>query len=146
VTKYQGKFKPKNPNKYKGDHSNIVYRSSWELRLMFRLDNNPNIIWWKSEETVIPYKSPKDNKIHRYFPDFIVHLKNKQGDFETLMIEVKPKIQTIEPKKQNKVTKAYLNEVFTWGINQAKWKAAEEYCKDRNWKFCLFTETELGII
>ena len=144
--KYQGKFKPKNPQKYKGDPTNIVYRSGWELKLMFKLDTNPNVIWWRSEEIVIPYRSPVDGKIHRYFPDFVVNLKNKEGKLETLMIEVKPKNQTIEPKKQEKVSKKYLNEVFTWGVNQAKWKSAEEYCKDRGWKFCLFTEKELGIV
>lgn len=143
--KYQGKFKPKNPQKYKGDPTNIYYRSGWELKLMFKLDTNPNVIWWRSEEVVIPYRSPVDGRIHRYFPDFIVNLKNKEGKLETLMIEVKPKSQTQEPKKQTKMTKKYLNEVFTWGVNQAKWKSAEEYCRDRGWSFRLFTEKELGI-
>ena len=142
---YKGNYKPTNPQKYRGDPSKIVYRSSWELKLMHKLDNHPDVIWWKSEELAIPYRSPIDGKIHRYFPDFIVHLKNKLGVFETIMIEVKPKKQTQEPKKQEKVTKKYLQEVFTWGVNSAKWKCAEEYCNDRGWKFCLFTEKELGI-
>ena len=143
---HQGKFKPRNPLKYKGDPNNIFYRSGWELKLMFKLDHNPNVIWWRSEELALPYRSPVDGKIHRYFPDFIVHLKNKEGNLETLMIEVKPKNQTLEPKKQDKMSKKYLREVFTWGINQAKWKSAEEYCRDRGWRFCLFTEKELGIV
>jgi hypothetical protein len=141
----QGTFKPRNPTKYKGDHSKIIYRSSWELKLMMRLDEHPNVIWWKSEELAIPYRSPVDGKLHRYFPDFIVYIKNKQGVAETLMIEVKPSKETKEPKKQTTVTKSYIREVFTWGINSEKWKMAEEYCKDRGWKFCIFTEKELNI-
>ena len=142
---YKGIYKPTNPQKYRGDHTKIYYRSSWELKLMYKLDTHPDVIWWRSEELALRYKSPVDGKIHRYFPDFIVHLKNKNGITETLMIEVKPKKQTQEPKKQEKITKKYIKEVFTWGVNQAKWKSAEEYCKDHGWKFCLFTEKELGI-
>jgi len=141
----QGTFKPRSPNKYKGDPSKIIYRSSWELKLMMRLDEHPNVIWWKSEELAIPYRSPVDGKLHRYFPDFIVNIKNKQGVIETLMIEVKPSKETKEPKKQTTVTKSYIREVFTWGINSEKWRMAEEYCKDRGWKFCIFTEKELNI-
>lgn len=142
---YRGKFKPRNPNKYKGDFSNIVYRSSWELKLMAKLDAHPDVIWWSSEEISIPYRSPVDGKMHRYFPDFVVHMKNKQGVFETVMIEVKPKSQTMEPKKQSNVTKKYLKEVCTWGINSSKWTMAEEYCKDRGWKFQIMSEKDLGI-
>jgi hypothetical protein len=142
---YQGKFNPKNPHKYKGDPTNIIYRSSWELKVMIKFDNEPNIIWWKSEEIAIPYRSPIDGKIHRYFPDFIVQVKNKDGKLEILMIEIKPFKQTQEPKKQKTPSKKYLKEVFTWGINSAKWSAAKEYCKDRGYKFCIFTEKELDI-
>lgn len=142
---YQGKFKPINPSKYKGDYTNIMYRSSWELKLMNRLDTHPDVIWWKSEELIIPYRSPVDGKVHRYFPDFVVHLKNTQGIPETIMIEVKPESQTKPPKKPEKITKRYINEVFTWGINSEKWKMAEEYCKDRGWRFEIFTEKELNI-
>lgn len=141
---YKGKFKPKNPNKYKGDPTNIIYRSLWEFKLMKNLDEHPEIVQWSSEELFIPYKSPIDNKWHRYFPDFIVK-KINNGIKETLMIEVKPKSQVLAPKKQEKATKRYINEVYTWGVNQAKWKAAEEFCLDRGWKFMLMTEIELGI-
>jgi len=145
-SKYQGFFKPLNPNKYRGKSAqNIVYRSSWELKLMMHLDKHPDVIWWSSEEVIIPYVSPIDGRVHRYFPDFVVHLKNAQGKTETIMIEVKPRSQAVEPKKQPKVTKRYLNEVMTWGINSAKWQAAREYCADRGWKFEIFTEKELDI-
>jgi hypothetical protein len=141
----QGLFKPKNPEKYKGNVTNITYRSQWELKLMIHLDNHPSVIWWKSEEVIVPYRSPIDNKIHRYFPDFIVFIINKQGKKETIMIEIKPKAQTIEPSKQSNKSKKYINEVYTWGINSAKWKAANEYCADRGWRFQIMTEEHLGI-
>lgn len=143
-TKYtQGYFKPRNPQKYRGDPSNIVYRSGWELRLMSHFDMHSDVIWWSSEEKIIPYRSPIDGKVHRYFPDFLINTKNKEGLNETIMIEVKPASQVAEPKRQDKVTKKYINEVYTWGVNQAKWKAAEEYCKDRGWKFLTLTEKEI---
>lgn len=128
-----------------GDHKNIIYRSSWECRVMNWLDKNPNIVSWASEELIVPYKSPVDNKFHRYFPDFLVKVRTKEGKLRTLMIEVKPKKQTKEPKKQKRVTKQYINEVTTWGVNSAKWKAATEYCLDRGWDFQIITEDDLGL-
>lgn len=142
---YQGYFKPKNPQKYRGDPSNIIYRSSWELRFMMYLDDHPDVIQWQSEEFFIPYKSPIDGKWHRYFPDFLIKKKNKQGLTETVVVEIKPDAQTKPPKKQDKVTKRYITEVKTWGVNEAKWKAALEYCKDRKWTFHIFTEKDLNI-
>lgn len=142
---YKGFFKPKNPQKYRGDPTNIIYRSGWELKLMLYLDEHKDVINWGSEELIIPYRSPIDGKVHRYFPDFIVTKINKQGLKETAIIEVKPKKQTVPPQKQSKVTKRYLTEVKTWGVNEAKWKAATEFCKNRGWSFHIFTEQELGI-
>lgn len=141
----KGRFSPKNYKKYKGDPTNIIYRSSWELRVMRYLDENTNIIEWSSEEIAIPYRSPVDNRMHRYFPDFIVKAKMADGSIKTLMLEVKPKVQTREPEKRTKMTKKYLTEVMTWGVNQAKWRAAEEYCKDHGWDFRLITEDQLGV-
>lgn len=141
----QGLFKPKNPQKYKGDPSNIVYRSSWELKFMLYLDGHQDVVWWKSEEVIIPYKSPVDGRWHRYFPDFLVQVRKPDGKLETSLIEIKPAAQTVEPVKKAKKTKRYIQEVFTWGVNSSKWKAAEEYCKDRGWKFKILTEKELGI-
>jgi len=103
-------------------------------------DRNENIISWASEELIIPYKSPVDGKWHRYFPDFLVKTKTK-----TLLIEVKPKKQTRPPEPQKRVTKKYLTEVATWGVNEAKWKAAIEYCRDRTWEFKIVTEDDLGL-
>lgn len=142
---YKGKFSPKNPKKYKGDPTNIIYRSLWELRVMKSLDENVNVLEWSSEEVAIPYISPVDNRYHRYFPDFIVKARTPEGGTKTMMLEVKPKSQTIEPKVQKKKTKRYITEVMTYGVNQAKWKSAIDYCEDRGWEFKLITETELGI-
>lgn len=136
---YQGRYRPKYPAKYKGDSENIIYRSSWELNCMRYFDLNPGILWWASEEVVIPYRSPIDGRRRRYFPDFVVKTVNN----ETIVIEIKPYNQTVEPVPQKTKTKKYLNEVYTWGINSAKWKAAEEYCKDRGWKFQVLTEKDL---
>jgi hypothetical protein len=142
---YKGLFNPKNPKKYKGDSKNIVYRSRWELKLMCYLDEHKEVISWGSEEIIIPYRSPLDGKVHRYFPDFIVTKINKQGLQETSLIEVKPAKQTKPPEKKSNITKRYITEVKTWGVNEAKWKAANEFCKDKGWSFHIFTEKELGI-
>jgi hypothetical protein len=142
---YSGRFKPKNPSKYMGDPTNIIYRSLWEFKLMRYLDSHPEVVQWASEELIIPYRSPIDGRIHRYFPDFLVKKINRNGKKETVVIEVKPKYQTVPPEKKSRVTRQYLNEVKTWGTNQAKWKAAEEYCKDRGWRFQIMHEDHLGI-
>lgn len=142
---YRGKFRPKNPQKYRGDPTNIIYRSLWERNCMRYFDENPNVLKWSSEEVIVPYKSPIDGKYHRYFPDFLIRVKNKQGQLETIMIEVKPYKETKEPKPQKRLTKNYLYEVRTWGINKSKWSAAIDFCKDRKWKFMIITEKELGI-
>jgi hypothetical protein len=109
------------------------------------LDKNDSIISWASEELIIPYKSPIDNRFHRYFPDFLVKVKTKSDTIKTMLLEVKPKRQTQEPEKKSRITKQYINEVTTWGVNQAKWKAANEYCLDRGWEFMLITEDHLGL-
>jgi hypothetical protein len=142
---YSGYFRPKNPKKYVGDPTNIIYRSSWECRVMTWLDGNPNIISWASEELTIPYLSPVDGRVHRYFPDFLVKVKTKDGTLKTMILEIKPKKQSIEPVKKKRLTKQYIQEVATWGINQAKWKAATEYALDRGWEFKVLTEEHLGL-
>jgi hypothetical protein len=141
----KGFFKPQFPHKYKGNPTQIVYRSSWELKLMNHLDKHPDVMEWQSEEFFIPYRSPVDRKIHRYFPDFLVKKREANGAVKTVLIEVKPEKQTKPPKHPGKVTKRYINEVYTWGVNKAKWNAAEEYCLDRGWTFHVFTEKQLGI-
>lgn len=144
MAKYkQGIYKPKNPEKYSGDQFNIVYRSSWELRVQKWLDNNENVLEWSSEEHAIPYVSPIDNKIHRYFVDFYAKIKKADGSISTYLIEVKPYAQTVEPEVQKRVSKKYINEVYTWGINSAKWKSAREYCRKNGWEFVILTEKDM---
>ena len=140
---YSGKFSPKNPNKYLGDPKNIFYRSLWERRVMVHLDENDGVLEWSSEEIVIPYLSPIDNRWHRYFPDFFIRIRNSKGMIESMILEVKPSKQTQPPQSRSKVTRQYIKEVATWGVNEAKWNAAIEYCKDKNWKFKVVTENEI---
>ena len=140
---YQGYFKPRNPKKYMGDVNNIIYRSGWELKMLKYLDSHPDVISYASEEFFIPYLSPVDNKLHKYYPDMLVRRKNKQGIIETLVVEIKPKHQTQATKTKNKQKLLY--ESATFAINQAKWKAAENFCADRKWKFVILTEDQLDI-
>lgn len=140
---YKGSYKVKNIQKYQGDPTTVTYRSLWERKFMTYCDENTNILKWSSEEIVIPYKSPKDNKIHRYYPDFWIQIRNSKGIKEAILIEIKPKAQTVIPKKKTRITKKYLREIFIYGINEAKWKAADEYCKDRGWTFQILTEDHL---
>jgi hypothetical protein len=142
---YKGKYQPSFPKKYKGDVTNIIYRSLWERRFMKYCDTNENILEWGSEEISLPYVSPLDGKVHRYFPDFYIKVKESNGQIKKYIIEIKPKKQTIEPKKQVKKTKGYVYEVVEYARNQAKWKAAKEFCEDRQWNFKIITEDELGI-
>ena len=142
---YKGKYQPTNPQKYRGNHSNIIYRSLWERKFMKYCDLNENILEWGSEEIALPYRSPIDNKIHRYFPDFYIKVRESSGEIKKCIIEIKPKKQTVEPIPQKIKTKGYIYEVVEYAKNQAKWKAAEEFCKDRQWEFKVLTETELGI-
>jgi len=140
---YKGKFRPKNTSKYMGDPTKIQYRSLWERKCMIKFDENPSILRWASEEMAIPYLSPVDKKRHRYYPDFLVELKNKQGEIETLMIEVKPLKQTVAPKKPKRVTQRFINEAKTFSVNLAKWDAARAVCEKRGWEFRILTEKEI---
>ena len=120
---YKGKFRPKNHKKYKGDFREVIYRSSWELKFMQYCDTNKKILKWSSEEIIIPYKSPVDNRVHRYFPDFYVKYKDVKGKIREKVVEIKPAKQVSEPKIQKRRTKKYVSEVFTYATNQAKWAA-----------------------
>ena len=107
------------------------------------LDEHPNILWWASEELPIRYVSPVDNKIHRYFPDFIARVK-QNGKETTMVLEVKPYKQTQKPV-QKRQTKKFLQEVVSFAVNQEKWKAADLFCKEHGWQFKILTEKELGL-
>ena len=148
---YKGKFKPKNPKKYKGNPTNIIYRSLLERRFMVYLDENPPILKWSSEEIIIPYYSPVDNRVHRYFPDFYMMYRNVEGDIIETLVEIKPFSQCSPPNPKRKLTKTgrkskrYLKEVNTYIINEAKWKQAMKFCEERNWDWKIITEKEINI-
>ena len=142
---YKGKYIPINPKKYVGNSSQVIYRSLWERKLMVYCDSNYNIIEWGSEEVIVPYRSPWDGKIHRYFPDFYMKVKQTNGTYKKFIIEFKPKAQCKEPTKTPKrKTRKWYKEVQTWGINQAKWKSATDYCENRGMEFKILTEDHLN--
>ena len=142
--RYKGKYKFKNPNKYLGNPTNISYRSLMERRFMEWCDSNDKCYKWSSEEVVIPYISPIDNKQHRYFPDFLI--QTPKGWF---LIEVKPLTQSRPPKKlvvenlELKKKRRYIKSVQTWLVNEAKWKAATKVCEKKGWSFQILTEKQL---
>ena len=141
----KSRYKPSNPQKYNGNPNNIICRSSWERKFCQWCYRNENIIYWASEEISIPYISPKDNRVHKYYPDFLIKVKEINNKIKTYVVEVKPKKQTLPPKPRKKVTKSYLYECTTYAVNQAKWKAADEFCRDNRINFKIVTEDELGI-
>ena len=139
----QGIFVPVNQDKFIG--TKATYRSGLELKFFRFCDRNPNILEWGSEEIVIPYRSPLDGRIHRYFPDFYIKVRESNGSIKKYIIEVKPKKQCVEPKVQKKRTPTYIREVAEYAKNQAKWKAAKDYCEDRLLQFKILTEDNLGV-
>ncbi len=143
---YKGRFRVANAAKYKGDITNIVYRSLWELKFMKWCDSSVSVVEWGSETVIIPYISPIDNKVHRYFVDFYIKVRTKANSIEKYLIEIKPEKFTKPPEIPKKRTKRFIDEVFQYGVNDAKWKAAFEFCQDRNMKFMIITEKDLGIV
>ena len=148
---YKGKFRPKNPKKYKGDPTNIIYRSLLERRFMVYCDDTSAIIKWASEEIIIPYVNPITGRVHRYFPDFYIKYKIKKNEIVEELIEIKPHKQTKppDPKKQytktGRKSKRYITEVGNYIKNEAKWRQAQQYCLDRKWNWRILTEKEINI-
>ena len=138
---HKRRYTPVFPEKYVGDPTNIIMRSSWETRFAIWCDKNPHIVKWSSEETIIPYLSPVDGRVHRYFVDF----KIKTVNGKTYLVEIKPKKQTVPPEQGKRKTKRFLAEAATYLVNQAKWQYAKKYASARNWEFIVITEDELGI-
>lgn len=142
---YKGRYRIVNAPKYKGDINNVIYRSLWELKFMKWCDTNPSVVEWGSETVIVPYISPVDRKVHRYFVDFYIKVKTTKNTIEKYLIEIKPERFTKPPEIPKKKTKRFIDEVFQYGVNEAKWKAAFEFCKDRNMKFMILTEKDLGL-
>ncbi len=142
---YSGIYRAKNPKKYRGNPSNITYRSLWERKYMIYCDSTPSILEWGSEEIAIPYKSPIDRRVHRYYPDFYIKVLEKGGRVSKYIVEIKPKKQTKPPYGKDKRTAAYKREALTFAKNRAKWDAAEDFCEDRQMKFLILTEDHLAV-
>lgn len=142
---YRGRYRVLNAKKYTGDATQVIYRSLWELKFMKWCDHNDSVLEWGSEEIVIPYLSPVDNRIHRYFVDFYIKIKDSQGRVKRYLIEIKPAKFTRPPVHPGRQTQRYIQEVMTWGVNQSKWRQATEFCENQGWEFLILTEKELGI-
>jgi hypothetical protein len=149
---YKGKYTPTNTSKYRGDSTNIIYRSLLERRFMVYCDTNATVKWWASEELYIPYVSPIDGKWHRYFVDFVIGISDASGTEQTIMVEIKPYRQCKAPKvrifegkvdRRKRDYRDYVRSVKDWGINSAKWAAASQYCKERGWVFKIITDKDL---
>lgn len=139
---YKGKYKPINPQKYIGNYTNIIYRSLWERKFMVFCDTNSSILKWSSEEIAIPYYYTIDKKLHKYFVDFVIQMKDINGTVKTYLVEIKPYRQTQKPIKR-KNTRKYIRELKEWEKNLCKWEAAKKYAKDKEWEFKILTENEL---
>lgn len=138
----KGYYKPRHPEKYKGNIERIVFRSSWEMDFCKFLDNNQRVLEWASEPFSVPYIKPTDGRIHKYFPDFWVKYLNEEGKVLQEVIEIKPLKQQMAPVFTGKSKKQQLYEAITWSINQAKWKAAEEFCNKYGMKFRKLSENQ----
>ena len=138
---YKSKYTPENPEKYMGNVDNIICRSTWERKVCKFLDLNTNVLKWASEELAIPYFSHIDKKWHRYYPDFLCEIKDRNGKIKKQILEIKPEKQTKPPKKKEE--KKYLKEMKIFAINTYKWEAAEKFCEENGWEFKILTEKDL---
>ena len=141
----QGIFTPKHPEKYKGTFP-ITYRSGWECKCMMVFDHNPNILMWGSESIVIPYSNPLTGRVSRYFTDFNILMRDKDGNIKKFLIELKPYSQTIPPTQKNKRSRTLLKQQADYVKNQAKWKAASEYSQKHGFQFVVLTEKQLSML
>lgn len=142
---YKGRYTPKNPHKYRGDPTDVIYRSLWERNAFRWCDTSSDVEQWSSETVVVPYICKTDGKGHRYFVDLWIKFANGK----TLLVEIKPKKQVQPPVKKSRISKQYLAEVLTYTRNTSKWVHADRYAKDRGWDFQIWDEDhlkQLGII
>jgi hypothetical protein len=142
----KSKWYPRNPEKYVGDVNSIIARSSWEIKFLNFCDMNPDVIRYNSEEIIIPYFDPVQNKMRRYFVDFWAEIRDKTGVIKKFLIEIKPDKFTKPPVQPKKKSKRYIEEAMQYATNCAKWKAADEVCKHNNVNFIILTENHLGIV
>lgn len=139
----QGLYKPLNSSKYVGKGL-PVYRSGWELKFFRWCDRNSNVLEWASESVIIPYINKADGKVHRYYTDGIIALK--EGDsIVRYIVEIKPSKQLLPPEPGNKKNSTVLYENYRYIQNQSKWEAAKKWCDKKGYRFIVLTEKELGI-
>jgi hypothetical protein len=138
------KWTPRNPEKYIGDADNIIARSSWEVKMFNWCDTNPQVIKYCSEELIIPYMSPVDKKMHKYFPDLVMEVQDNNKITTRYVVEIKPFKETIPPKTSKKSQQLF-EATKTFVVNSAKWAAADQWCVKNNFKFIILTEKELNI-
>tara|TARA_R110000744_G_scaffold161661_10_gene278215 strand:- start:3503 stop:3988 length:486 start_codon:yes stop_codon:yes gene_type:complete len=136
---YSGKYTVKNPNKYDGNSTKVVYRSLWEKYCFMWCDSQSTVKKWSSEEVVIPYLYEVDKRYHRYFMDLKITYTNGR----TMLVEIKPDKETRPPKFTGRKTKRYINEGLTYVKNMNKWAAAQNFAADRGWGFEIWTEDTL---
>ena len=141
----QGIYTLINPEKYKGNAHNVVFRSSYELKVMRMLDLNPNVLEWSSEETIIPYQNPLTGRVSRYFVDFYAKMRDKNGEVKKFLIEIKPHCQTLPPVQKNRKTKSLIYQQAEYAKNQANWAAAASFAKNKGMVFTILTEKHLGL-
>ena len=139
---HKGLYNPLNDQKYRGTRP-IVYRSGLELSFFRWCDRNERVLQWGSESVVIPYISPKDGRMHRYFVDNVLILQTDKGN-KKFLVEIKPEKQTMPPSQSvRKSKKNLLFEQITWAINSSKWDAAKAWCAKNNFEFVILTEKQL---
>ena len=145
----KGLYKLDFPNKYVGktsDNGEVLYRSSWEQRVFYYMDHNKNVIEWSNETVVVPYLFKIDGKVHRYYPDVVCKAKSGEG-IVTMMLEVKPKWQTVAPTKPKNRSisrkERYEKDMYTYVKNECKWEAAEAFCAKNGYIFKIITEDDI---
>ena len=138
MAKYaQGKYNLKNPEKYIGGRT-PTYRSSWEFAFCRMCDTNENITKWASESIRIPYRHPFTGKYTIYVPDFFIVYGDRTGKQHVELIEVKPANHTFkEQLGRSQANKAH------YVVNQAKWAAARQYCKQKGMYFRVVNEQDI---
>lgn len=134
----QGYFICKNPDKYIGPNKGkIPYHSSWEKDFMHTCDENPAIMQWAVEPFSIPYRDPVSGSKKNYWPDFLLSYMKKDGTMIHEIVEIKPLKESLLEKAKSRRDKANLL------VNQAKWSAANQFCKANGLSFRIMTEQQL---
>jgi len=139
----QGIFKPTHPEIYRGSQP-IIFRSGMELKMFQICDSHQNILTWGSESVVLPYLSPLDGRMHKYFIDLVMEVKLATGGTQKFIVEIKPYKQTLPPvQSSKKKSKTILYETIQYQKNMSKWTSAKEWAAKKGYKFIIVTENEL---